>query len=83
MINININVNININIIISQFTVSLLSYNIKISVCENFLYFHFNSETVILIIKSLCCIFFFRDFTLYRFFLKIIILNSTLFLNSV
>ena len=54
MINININININIIIIMNQFTVSSLFYNVKISVCESFLCFYFDSETVVLIVRSLC-----------------------------
>ena len=53
MINININININIIIIMNQFTVSSLFYNVKISVCESLLCFYFDSETVVLIVKSL------------------------------
>ena len=29
-------------------------YNVKISVCESFLCFYFDSETVVLIVRSLC-----------------------------
>ena len=54
MINININININIIIIMNQFTVSLSFYNVKISVCESLLCFYFDSETVVLIVRSLC-----------------------------
>ena len=54
MINININININIIIIMNQFTVSSLFYNVKISVCESLLCFCFDSETVVLIMKSSC-----------------------------
>ena len=54
MINININININIIIIMNQFTVSSLFYNVKISVCESLLCFCFDSETVVLIVRSSC-----------------------------
>ena len=68
VINININININITVIISQFTVNLLSYNVKISVYESLLCFHLNSETVVLIVRSLYCIFFFEDLALCSLF---------------
>ena len=54
MINININININTIITMNQFTVSPPSYNVKISVCESLLCFCFDSETVVLIVRSLC-----------------------------
>ena len=54
MINININININIIIIMNQFTVSFLSYYVKISVCGSLLCFCFDSETVVLIVRSSC-----------------------------
>ena len=52
IINININININIIIIMNQFTVSSLFYYVKISVCESLLCFYFDSETVVLIVRS-------------------------------
>ena len=54
MINININININTITTMNQFTVSPLSYYVKISVCESLLCFCFGPETVVLIMRSSC-----------------------------
>ena len=67
-ININININTNINIIMSQFTVSPLSYNVKISVCESLLCFCFGPKIVVLVVGSLCSVFFFGDLALCGLF---------------
>ena len=75
MINININININIIIIMNQFTVSSLFYNVKISVWRNLLCFYFSSETVVLIMRSLCMSYFLRILSCAVSFLEISSLN--------